>query len=75
MTNHRWSFCNTCDQMVVICGTCGNNCCNGGHGEVIGLEPGTTMPCPACDSAYEMQSNGLSEAVRETLEFDEYITK
>lgn len=75
MSKHYWSYCDHCERMMVICGTCGNNCCNGGTGEVMGPEPYTTITCPDCNSAYELQSAGLSEAVRETLEFDEYITK
>jgi len=56
--NHYWAFCDHCDTAVVICGTCGNNCCNGGYGEVMGSEPHTTMVCPDCPSAYELQDKG-----------------
>ncbi|NCQ51530.1 hypothetical protein GW796_06470 [archaeon] len=53
---HYWEYCDHCETNVVICGTCGNNCCNGGHGEVIGAEPNTTIPCPDCPSAYDLQT-------------------
>jgi hypothetical protein len=32
---------------MVICGKCGNNCCNGGYGN--------DGKCDACPSAYEEQ--------------------
>lgn len=53
---HFWSNCDMCGPMV-ICGKCGNNCCNGGYGEIIGKEPGTTMECDACPSAYQKQKD------------------
>ena len=50
---HFWSYCTLCERNIVICGKCGNNCCNGGYG---------TLPdgkeCDACSSAYKMQGNG-----------------
>lgn len=50
---HYWGNCYMCGK-VVICGKCGNNCCNAMYG---------TLPdgkdCDACPSAYEMQ--GLRE--------------
>jgi hypothetical protein len=55
---HYWSYCHHCRARMVICGRCGNNCCNGGYGEEIGPEPGTTMKCRACPSAYDMQDAG-----------------
>ena len=48
---HRWTDCPMCGRMVV-CGKCGNNCCNGGYGEVDGRS------CDACPSAYGMQDAG-----------------
>ena len=59
--NHRWEYCDHCEHEVIICGTCGNNCCNGGYGEVMGPAPGTTMVCPDCPSAYNLQSKGKDE--------------
>lgn len=53
---HYWEFCDHCDSWMVICGTCGNNCCNGGYGEVMGIDPYTTMACPECPSAYALQA-------------------
>lgn len=49
MIKHREGFCYTCDCYMIICGTCGNNCCNGGYGQVNGKQ------CPDCPSAYELQ--------------------
>ena len=48
MTEHYWSFCSECGPMV-ICGTCGNNCCNGGYG------PDGKGTCPDCPDAYLKQ--------------------
>jgi len=45
---------------MVLCGKCGNNCCNGGYGEVDGKE------CDACPSAYEMQKAGWEKGERKT---------
>ena len=52
--NH-WEHCDHCGVQVLICGTCLNNCCNGGHGEVDG------MPCPDCDSAYREQAKRFTK--------------
>lgn len=52
---HTWDICGNCGLMV-MCGTCNNNCCNGGHGEINGKE------CPDCSSAYDFQSEHLEEA-------------
>lgn len=52
MHEHKVDYCDHCQMTIVICGKCGNNTCNGGYGEVIGPEPGTTVPCDACPSAY-----------------------
>jgi hypothetical protein len=49
MKAHTWEFCKFCMEDTVICGTCRNNCCNGGHGTVDGKD------CPDCPSAYAMQ--------------------
>jgi hypothetical protein len=38
---------------MVVCGKCGNNCCNGAFGT---LEDGSA--CDACESAYQMQNAG-----------------
>lgn len=57
---HYWSFCDHCDSNVVICGRCGNNCCNGCYGEEMGPEPGEMIPCRGCLSAYELQAKGES---------------
>lgn len=49
---HQWDYCGLCEVEIVICGKCGNNCCNGGYGEVTG------ETCDACPSAYELQDKG-----------------
>jgi hypothetical protein len=53
---HHWEYCDECEVWMVVCGTCGNNCCNGGYGEVDG------KPCPDCESAYELQDLGKPES-------------
>lgn len=45
---HYWIYCSLCEDDVVVCGKCGNNCCNGGYGEIDGVA------CDACPSAYEL---------------------
>lgn len=49
---HRWEYCAFCEHEVVICGTCGNNSCNGGYGTV------GDKDCPDCPSAYELYAKG-----------------
>jgi hypothetical protein len=63
--NHFWSICEMCGPMVV-CGKCGNNCCNGGYGEIIGPEKNADgeiimIQCDACPSAYEKQDLEYAE--------------
>jgi hypothetical protein len=53
---HKLFYCDHCERQAVLCGTRGNNTCNGGYGEVMGPEPGTTMPCPDCPSAYALDA-------------------
>lgn len=52
---HKWAICGGCGLMV-LCGRCGNNCCNGGYGTVDGED------CPDCPSAYEFQKEYTDEA-------------
>lgn len=54
---HKWEICDMCGPMVV-CGKCGNNCCNGGYGEIFGPEPGVMVTCDMCPSAYDLQNAG-----------------
>lgn len=54
MIEHRWAFCDLCADEMVICGQCGNNCCNGCYGEIDG------KPCDACPSAYDKQDREYS---------------
>jgi hypothetical protein len=54
---HEWSWCSLCEIWTTVCGTCGNNVCNGGMGEEMGPEPGTMIPCRSCESAYQMWKN------------------
>lgn len=51
---HFWDYCAHCQCRMVVCGKCGNNCCNGGHGKVDGVE------CDACLEAYAVQDAGES---------------
>lgn len=48
-SRHHRRWCDHCQTEMVVCGTCGNNACNGGSGKVNGL------PCPDCDEAYAHQ--------------------
>jgi hypothetical protein len=48
LSRHTLSYCNLCETDIVICADCGNNCCNGGTGEVDGARCG-------CSEAYEDQ--------------------
>ena len=51
---HHWELCPMCGPMV-ICGYCGNNCCNAGSGQVAdGTDEGTLC---GCGDAYELQSH------------------
>lgn len=40
-----WSMCGCCGSMI-NCPACGNNVCNGGHGELNGKD------CPVCPMVY-----------------------
>lgn len=53
--NHRWEYCSLCERNMVICGHCGNNCCNGGSGAT-----GIGDCVDRCDSAYALQARGQS---------------
>ena len=46
---NNWDYCGQCHDTFVRCGKCGNNCCNGGYGDIDGVE------CDACESAYAKQ--------------------
>lgn len=52
LPQHKWFWCDCCEVYAVACGTCGNNTCNGGYGEVDGKE------CPDCESAYQLFFKG-----------------
>jgi hypothetical protein len=46
---HRWEYCANCKSDMVVCGKCGNNCCNGGSND----------GCPdRCAEAYALQDSG-----------------
>jgi len=51
----RWEYCEACEVWAIICPKCGNNCCNGGYGEVGGEE------CDVCPIAYEVQGKYYKE--------------
>lgn len=48
-TKHLLGYCELCERDIVICNTCGNNCCNGTYGG----QPGQW--CADCPDAYAMQ--------------------
>lgn len=58
---HRWEYCDHCETMIVICGFCGNNCCNGGYGEILDSESSTKIECPHCASAYDLQDKDFDK--------------
>lgn len=73
--NHKWSYCPSCDVMMVICGTCGNNSCNAGRGS---LENGE--PCPDCDESIKYFENTPTppkpDNYKQLMEdYDEYLWK
>lgn len=55
IVKHYWTYCTMCEHNVVICGKCGNNCCNGGYGEIDGVT------CTACPSAYKLYFAGEND--------------
>lgn len=48
-SKHKLSYCSLCECDMVICATCGNNCCNAMYGDVDGIK------CTDCPDAYEVQ--------------------
>lgn len=42
---HEWYYCEHCSCPIVLCGTCGNNTCNGSEG------------CDDCKEAYKMAAS------------------
>ncbi len=56
------SYCGLCERIMVLCGVCGNNTCNGGYGEVNGVD------CPNCPSAYEEDKNRDAHTYINTVE-------
>jgi len=59
VSKHILSYCDLCQSKIVICASCGNNCCNGGSGQVpVG---GIMVPCGDCDEAYEHQEKYLAD--------------
>ena len=50
MEDHfKIKYCELCESIYVECPKCGNNCCNGGSGEVDGEQ------CDFCKWSYEFQ--------------------
>lgn len=47
-SRHTLSFCSHCECDMIVCADCGNNCCNGGTGDVDGKRCG-------CEEAYAHQ--------------------
>ena len=54
--DHRICYCAHCERMTVICGKCGNNCCNGTYGVLT-----SGKSCDACPEAYKIQDQMWSE--------------
>lgn len=52
---HYWLVCEMCGP-AVICGKCGNNCCNAMYGE---MPDGSK--CDLCPSAYKKQEKEYQE--------------
>lgn len=48
-SKHIVSYCEAYEIDIIICGTYGNNCCNGGYGKIDGIE------CQDCPEAYDTQ--------------------
>ena len=48
--NFQWEWCSDCDAWFIRCPKCGNNCCNGGWGNVDGED------CDVCSLSYSYQS-------------------
>jgi len=46
-SGHTIDYCDHCKGFMIVCGTCGNNTCNGVYGEIDGKD------CMDCRSAYE----------------------
>jgi hypothetical protein len=61
---HKFWFCKTCKRPTIICGYCGNNCCNGGCGGYKLVEKSIKyIPCiDNCKEAYE-----ISEVIKYPL--------
>jgi hypothetical protein len=53
---HFWAYCGHCQRPIVICGNCGNNCCNGGSGEYA-----DGSKCEICNDAYDFQDLGQGD--------------
>jgi methionyl-tRNA synthetase len=58
MAEHKQFYCLQCKCYAVVCGTCGNNCCNGGNGQ---LSDGSQ--CQDCDNAYKLQEKLTQEEI------------
>lgn len=50
-TKHLLGYCGVCEHHMVICITCGNNCCNGTYGEINGQQ---CVDCPDAYSVHEL---------------------
>lgn len=61
-TKHKKSYCGLCETDMLICATCGNNCCNAGYGEVDG------KPCTDCPEVYRIQDAMWSDPNSVTFE-------
>lgn len=60
---HKRAYCYLCCDWMVVCGTCGNNSCNGGYGR---LPNGET--CKDCEEAYQIMANRVL-----MMQLDEFV--
>jgi hypothetical protein len=53
---HKAVYCEHCERETVICGACGNNCCNGDSGE----NPDGAK-CAHCEGAHQQDQAMAAE--------------
>lgn len=59
MRKHRWAWCPTCECLMIICGVCGNNCCNATYG--------FDGQCTDCLEAYKVQESYMKNIHKEAI--------
>lgn len=48
------TWCDACETYMLICPKCGNNCCNGGYGQVFDVKV-ESKDCDMCPHIYALQ--------------------